>query len=107
MNVILESHPGDEIFCIQEFPAYPQGAPSTWETTRMFSIGESVRYISHYRDENLKDQPVCWMVVVEADNGKRYEATQTCFVTAKSWQALVQFFASQSRSKRAKKARGS
>ncbi len=93
MSVIIESQAGDELICIQEFSASPKGKPSSWETSRPFRVGERVRYVSHYRDKNLRDHPVCWMVEFEAADGKRYDATQTYFVTEECWQGLKKFFA--------------
>jgi hypothetical protein len=93
MNVIIESQAGDELVCIQEFHASPQGEPFSWETSRNIHIGERIRYVSSYRDEHFKDHPVGWMVVFDAADGKRYAATQTYFVTQECWERLKKFFA--------------
>jgi hypothetical protein len=93
VSVINESQPGDELICIEGFSTSPKGERSSWDTSRAFRIGERVRYVSYYRDKNLKDNPVCWMVVFEAVDGKQYDATQTYFVTEECWQGLKKFFA--------------
>lgn len=93
MNVILESERGDELICIQEFCAPPEGQRPSWENDRTFRVGERVRYVSFRQSRNLKDNPVCWMVVFEAADGRRYAATQTYFVTEECWEDLKEFFA--------------
>ena len=93
MSVIIESQSGDEIVCIEEFSGPPQGEQPSPETRRTFRIGERVRYLSYYRDQNLHDHPVCWMVVFQASDGRQYTATQTYFVTQECWQGLKKFFA--------------
>ena len=94
MSVILESRPGDELICIEEFNASPEGQPFSWETSHRFRVGERVRYISFHEDQHSKDHPgLGWMVVFEAMDGKRYAATQTYFLTEDSWKALKKFFA--------------
>ncbi len=93
MSVINESQAGDELILIAEFVGCAEGEPFSWEKSRKFRIGERVRYVRFYQDQNLKDNPVCWMVVFEAADGKRYAATQTDFVTEECWQGLKKFFA--------------
>ncbi len=93
MSVIIESQAGDELLCIEEFSASPQGEPFSWETSHTFHVGERILYVSSYRDEHFKDHPVGWMVVFDAADGKRYAATQTYFVTEECWQGLKKFFA--------------
>src|SRR3954452_1496430 len=92
MSVILESRPGDELICIEEFSASPDGEGFSWDTSRTFRVGERVSYAGFRQDANRRDSPVCWMVIYEAD-GKRYAATQTYFVTEECWQGLKRFFA--------------
>ena len=93
MSVINESQLGDELVCIMEFSGPPEGARPSLETERTFRIGERIRYVSYRQDQNLKDNPVCWMVIFDAADGKRYAATQTYFVTEECWQRLKKFFA--------------
>ena len=92
MSVIIESQPGDELILIEQFSGSPQGVVPSRETSRMFRIGERVRYVSSFREEHYKDHPVGWMVVFDASDGKRYSATQTLFVTEDCWQGLKKFF---------------
>ncbi len=92
MSVINESQAGDELICIEEFTGPPQGLRPSLETNRDFQIGERVRYVGFYRDQNLKDNPVCWMVIFDAADGKRYAATQTFFVTQECWENLKNYF---------------
>jgi hypothetical protein len=93
MSVINESQPGDELVCIQEFSASPDGEPFAWETSRTFRVGERIRYVSFRQSQKLKDNPVGWMVLFEGGDGKSYAATQTNFVTDECWQGLKKFFA--------------
>jgi hypothetical protein len=93
MSVIVESQPGDVLVCIEGFSASPKGEPFSWETSRTFRVGESVRYVSYYQDDHFKDRPVGWMVTFEATDGKTYAATQTYFVTCECWEGLKRFFA--------------
>ena len=97
MSVINESQAGDELVCLEEFSAPPQGSWHSPATDHTFRVGERVRYVSFYRHQNLANNPVCWMVVFDADDGKRYAATQTYFVTADCWQGLKEHFARQRR----------
>ncbi len=104
MSVIIESEKGDQLVCIEEFEGPPQDVRPSPQTNRTFNIGERVRYLGFYRHLNLADNPVCWMVIFEAADGKRYAATQTYFVTEDCWQNLSQHFArKQGRSKPRKK----
>ncbi len=92
MNVILESEHGDELICIQEFLATPEGVPFSSERSHTFRVGERVRYVTFRQKESLKDSPAGWQAVFEASDGKRYAATQTYFVTAECWEGLEKFF---------------
>jgi hypothetical protein len=71
MSVIIESQPSDELICIEEFSGPPEGARPSMKTKRTFRVGERVRYVSYYQDQNIKDNPVCWMVVFQAADGKQ------------------------------------
>src|SRR5438094_528323 len=93
MNVILESQQGDELICIQEFLATPEGIPFSSQRSHTFRLGERVRYVSFRQTEPLKDSPAGWQVLFEASDGERYAATQTYFVTEECWQGLKKFFA--------------
>lgn len=97
MSVIPESLAGDEIVCLDEFVGSPVGQPFSWETCRKFRVGERVRFASWYEDKHAPDNPVCWMVVFDAADGKRYAATQTFFVTTEGWEKLRKYFARQQR----------
>ena len=44
MNVILESERGNELICIQEFLATPEGVPFSTERSHTFRVGERVRF---------------------------------------------------------------
>ena len=93
MSPILEAQVGDEIICIAEFSASPEGQGFTWESSRTFQIGERVRYAGFYRDEHFKDHPSGWMVLFDVVDGTRYHGTQTYFVTVDCWRNLKRFFA--------------
>jgi hypothetical protein len=93
MSVIIESQAGDELVCIEQFSATPQGVPFCWDTCHTFRVGERIRYVSCYRDEYFKDHPVGWMVVFDGEDGRRYAATQTYFVTQECWRGLKKSFA--------------
>lgn len=95
MNVILESQQGDELVCIQEFSATPEGTAFSWEKCHTFRVGERVSYFSSKQNRNLKDSPSGWMVLFDAADGKRYSATQTYFVTEECWEGLKNFFANR------------
>jgi hypothetical protein len=93
MSAILEAQVGDEIVCIAEFSASPEGEGFTWESSRTFHIGERVRYAGFYQDDHFKDHPSGWMVLFDVSDGKRYQGTQTYFVTVDCWRNLKRFFA--------------
>lgn len=93
MSVISDSQPGDEFVCIGSFHACPEGEDFSWQNSREFRIGERIRYADFFRDSNLSDNPVCWMVRFIAADGRRYAATQTYFVTVESWDRLKRHFA--------------
>ncbi len=95
MNVILESQRGDELICTQEFSACPEGMRFSSERSHTFFIGERVRYHSFRQNQDLKDSPAGWMVLFDANDGKRYAATQTYFVTEECWNGLKKLFAKQ------------
>jgi len=97
MSVINESQKGDELVCLEEFEGPPQGVQPSSETNRAFRIGERVHYLGFYRHEHLSNNPVGWMVVFEAGDGRRYAATQTYFVTADCWEGLKRHFAHRQR----------
>jgi hypothetical protein len=93
MSVISESRAGDELVCIESFTGWPRDDTAPPKSRRAFRIGERVRYVDYYQDQNLADNPVCWMVLFDAADGRRYAATQTYFVTEECWQDLKKFFA--------------
>jgi hypothetical protein len=94
MSVILEAQIGDNLVNIVEFHASPEGKPFSWKTSRKFAVGERVRYEDFYADQHYKNHPgLGWMVIVKAEDGKRYAATQTHFVTEECWQGLKAHFA--------------
>ncbi len=93
MSVILESQPGDEIFCLAKFHASPQGQPFSWDTQRTFEVGEVVRFVAREVDPHFADQPGYWKVVFETSDGTRYAAVPAYFVTAETWSGLKRFFA--------------
>jgi hypothetical protein len=95
VSAILETREGAEIVCIEPFHGSPHGTRPSRETSRAFRIGERVRYAGYYQDENLKDNPVCWMILFDAADGRRYHATQTYFVTVECWEGLKKYFARQ------------
>ena len=97
MSVINDSEKGDEIVCLEEFSGAPQGIRRSAETVRTFHIGDRVRYLGFFRHQNLFDHPVCWNLIFEADDGKRYNATQTYFVTTDCWDGLRKHFAMKRR----------
>jgi hypothetical protein len=92
MSFIPECQSGDKLVCIESFSASPRGEPFSWATSRTFKIGERVRYVSHYRDEQYKDHPAGWMVVFEAADCNEYAATQSYFVTREAWRSLEGYF---------------
>jgi len=96
MSAILETQPGEELVCIEQFSVLPRGSARQVRARRNFRIGERVRYLGYYHDENLKDNPAGWMVIFEAENPKnanQYAATQTYFMTIDQWVALKRYFA--------------
>lgn len=103
MSVIPESLAGDEIVCLGEFVASPYQQRFSWETSRTFRIGERVRFAGWYEDKHAPDNPVCWMVLFDAADGKRYAATQTYFVTPECWKRLGNYFARVRRKPETKK----
>ena len=97
MSVILESLAGDELYCLEEFVTSPHGQPFSWKSGRKIRVGERVRFVSWYEDQHVSNNPVCWMVIFEAADGKRYAGTQTYFVTAECWHGLRKYFGRQRR----------
>ncbi len=93
MSVISDSQPGDEFVCIGSFHACPEGEDFLWQNSRKFRLGERVRYVDSFRNPNLLDDPVGWMVRFNVADGRRYAATQTYFVTVESWDRLKRHFA--------------
>lgn len=79
--------------CLAEFTGPPQGVRPSSQTNHTFRIGERVRYVGFFQDPNRPDNPVCWMVVFEGADGKRYAATQTFFVTEDDWERIKRYFA--------------
>lgn len=97
MSAIMETEPGDVMVVAVEFYAPPQDrrdAPRN--NCRRFRVGERVRFVSYFRDENLKDHPYGWMAVIEpidpADRNQ-YVATDASFVTCECWNGLRKYFA--------------
>lgn len=101
MSIILECRSGDDVFCVQDFHASPDGEGFSWKTSRHFRVGEIVRYLGSRRDRHFKDGPNAWLAIIEDADGKRYAATQTHFVTEECWQGLKKFFTRKSRKKTA------
>ena len=93
MSVIHDAQPNDEIICIREFHASPDGEGFSWNTSRRFRVGERVRYMGFRLDQHFKEQPNGWQVTFETSDGKHYAATQSHFVNVECWQALKRFFA--------------
>jgi hypothetical protein len=93
MSVINDSEKGDELICVADFTAAPQGQRPSAQTNRSFRVGERVRYLGFFRHPNLQDNPVCWNIVFEASDGKQYAATQTLFLTKEAWQGIKKHFA--------------
>lgn len=94
MSVIHDSQVGDDLVCIQEFNVSPEGEAFSWETSRLFRVGERVHYLGFLQDQHYKDHPgLGWMVRFDASDGKHYSATQTYFVTEECWRELKRFFA--------------
>ena len=92
MSVILECRPGDELVCLAEFDASPDGQRFSWQTSRKFHIGERLRFVGSRQDAHFKDRPNGWQVVFETTDGKHYAATQTYFVTEECWRGIEQHF---------------
>jgi hypothetical protein len=97
MSVINESQAGDVLVCMSEFSGPPHGEKRTPDNSRNFKVGERVNYVGFFRHPNLHDNPVCWTVLFDAADGKRYAATQTLFVTEEHWRNLQKHFARQRR----------
>jgi hypothetical protein len=93
--MITETLRGDELVCLQEFEA------SDAAGRRTLRIGERVRFVGWEQDDNLRDNPVLWLIVFETDDGKRYAAPQNCFASEECWRGLEKHFRA-SRSRRAK-----
>src|SRR5262245_38019569 len=92
MSVILECQPGEEIVCILDFHASPQGENFSWDTSRTFHVGERVRYAGAQQHAHYKDRANGLLCVFETPDGKRYAATQSYFVTDECWRGLEQYF---------------
>lgn len=96
MSAILGTEPGDELVCVECSSVLPRGAAGQTKARRNFRIGDRVRYLGYYRDENLKDNPAGWMVIFASENTKganQCAATQTYFMTSGQWKALKKYFA--------------
>ncbi len=93
MSVISDSEPGDEFVCIGSFHACAEGEDFRWQDSPKFRLGERVRYVDFFRNPNLLDNPVGWMVRFKVADGRQYAATQTYFVTVESWDHLKRHFA--------------
>ena len=92
MSVILECQPGDVAYCLQRFSASPDGEPFSWDTAREFRPGEAVRFVSFRQDARQRSRPNSWYVIFDAEDGRRYAATQTYLVTAECWKGLKSHF---------------
>jgi len=88
----LECRPGDEIVCIDEFHASPDGEGFSWATSHKFAVGERLRYVDARQDPYFKDRPNGWHVAFETMGGKRFSGTQSYFVTEECWQRIEQHF---------------
>jgi hypothetical protein len=95
MSVITECRPGDRFLCVQEFHACPDGDVISWDTRRRFRVGELLRFVGHRRNESLKDHSESHLVVFDAQDGKRYAATQTYFLTEDCWKGVARHLARQ------------
>lgn len=95
MSLIVESGPGDELVCVLEFHASPEGAGSSWSNQRRFRIGERVQFLGAFRDADRPDHPASWMVRFLAADGQAYSATQTSFLTVQDWDRLKRYFAAR------------
>jgi len=95
VSAILETEPGGELVCIETFSVSPHERVGP-RSRRQFRVGERVRYITYYQDDNLRDNPAGWMVVFRSDDPgdlNRYASTQTSFVTIDCWETLKKYFA--------------
>ncbi|MFO0966506.1 MAG: hypothetical protein U0793_13100 [Gemmataceae bacterium] len=90
MSVILESCPGDTVVCIQAFNASPKGQPFSWETSRLFRVGEKALYRGAEENPNFRNRPNGWMVVFEAADGREYQASHLYLTTEEAWQKIVE-----------------
>jgi hypothetical protein len=93
MSVTHDCQAGDEIVCLEEFHASPDGEPFSWDTSRKFRVGERLRYVDSRLEARFADRPHGWHVVFESSDGKRYAATQTYFVTTDCWRGIKRYFA--------------
>jgi hypothetical protein len=86
MPMITETLRGDGLVCLQEFEA------SDAAETRTFRIGERVRFVGWEQDDNIRDNPVLWLIVFDTGDGKRYAAPQNCFASDECWRGLEKYF---------------
>jgi hypothetical protein len=96
MSAILAAETGEDLVCIQTFAAWPKGKEADPNTSRIFRIGQRVRYVGFYQDPKVKNSPVGWMVLFEPKNMKHpqtFLADQTRFVTGAGWELLRRYFA--------------
>jgi hypothetical protein len=99
MSAITETEPGQEMVCILGFEVRPrigEGQPNPGPY-RAFSVGEYVRYVSHFFVSKPEDNPIGYMAVfqpIDPKDNNKYEATQDYFVSLDCWEALNEYFAS-------------
>ena len=89
MPMITETLRGDELVCLQDFEA------SDAADRRTFHIGDRVRFVGWEQDDDIRDNPVLWLIVFDTDDGKRYAAPQNCFASDECWRGLQKFFAAR------------
>ena len=97
MSAIMETEPGTPMVVVTPFEVRPRDAAfqPTPGAARSFRVGEHVRYLRYYRDENLVDHPYGWMAVFEVMDGRDtnvYAASDALFVTEDCWEGLRRHF---------------
>ena len=66
------------------------GTKFDWKYAREFKIGEVVYYIDYFKDHNVMQEHLQWLVEFRTAEGKTYSASQLYFVCEYEWENIVE-----------------
>ncbi|QVK19327.1 hypothetical protein KHQ81_06455 [Mycoplasmatota bacterium] len=94
MSVITESLENYPIIIISNFVACEYEMEFDWKYAREFKLGEVVYYVDDYKDENIRNEHLQWMVKFRTKDGGIYSASQLYFVTEDAWKDIEEYIKS-------------